>query len=262
MKRRSIGANSSAYLAQNQPVRTSQTTMTPSSLVLLPGLMCDAAVWAPQMRALASRTSCTVMDYGMRSSITAMAQQVLDEAPTPTFALAGHSMGGRIALEIMRLAPQRVERLALLDTGVHPFAGGDAGAKERAGRMALLELAKAQGMRVMGAQWARGMVHESVLGTALFEHILDMLERSSVAQFEAQITALLGRPDAAALLPSITCPTLVLTGREDWWSPPEQHALIAAAIAGAQLTVVEHCGHMSTMEQPDAVNAAMQRWLQ
>jgi pimeloyl-ACP methyl ester carboxylesterase len=127
--------------------------------------------------------------------------------------------------------------------------------------MVLLELAKAQGMRVMGAQWARGMVHESVLDTALFAQILDMLERSSVAQFEAQITALLGRPDAAPVLPAIACPTLVLTGREDWWSPPEQHAQMAAPIATAQLTVVEHCGHMSTLEQPEAVNAALVQWL-
>lgn len=235
--------------------------MTTSQLVLLPGLMCDAAVWAPQVQALQSRATCTVVNYGLRNSIAAMAQQVLDEAPAPTFALAGHSMGGRIALEVMRMAPQRVERLALLDTGVHPFAAGEAGAKERAGRMALLDLAKAQGMRVMGAQWAQGMVHESVLGTTLYEQILDMLERSSVAQFEAQITALLGRPDANPVLPTITCPTLVLTGREDWWSPPEQHAQIAAPIAGAQLTIVERCGHMSTMEQPDAVNAAFAQWL-
>ena len=231
------------------------------TLILLPGLMCDAAAWAPQVQALSAQATCVVPAWGALDSITAMAEHVLATAPTATFALAGHSMGGRIALEVMRLAPQRVERLALLDTGIHPFAAGEAGAKEKAGRMALLELAQNQGMRVMGAQWLRGMVHPSVQGTALFEQILDMLERSSPAQFDAQIAALLGRPDAAPVLPTITCPTLVLTGREDLWSPPDQHAAIASAIPGAKLVIVEQCGHMATVEQPQAVNAAFADWL-
>jgi pimeloyl-ACP methyl ester carboxylesterase len=233
-----------------------------TTLVLLPGLMCDAAVWAPQVQALSAQAHCVVPVWGVLNFISAMAEQVLATAPTPTFSLAGHSMGGRIALEIMRQAPQRVERLALLDTGIHPLAAGEAGAKEKAGRMALLELAQAQGMRVMGAQWARGMVHPGVPGTALFEQVLDMLERSNPAQFEAQITALLGRPDAAPVLPTITCPTLVLCGREDLWSPPEQHAHIANGIAGATLHVIEHCGHMPTVEQPAELNRVLLEWLQ
>ena len=231
------------------------------TLLLLPGLMCDAAAWAPQVQALSTLATCVVPDYGLCDSLTAMAEQVLAAAPTPTFAVAGHSMGGRIALEMLRLAPERVERLALLDTGIHPLAPGEAGAKERAGRMALLALARAQGMRVMGAQWARGMVHPSVPGTPLFDAVLDMLERSSPDQFAAQINALLTRPDAADVLPQIACPTLVLCGREDIWSPPEQHQAIAAAIAGATLCVIERCGHMATVERPDEVNAALVAWL-
>jgi pimeloyl-ACP methyl ester carboxylesterase len=105
------------------------------------------------------------------------------------------------------------------------------------------------------------MVHPSVIGTQLFEKVLSMVARSSPAQFAAQINALLTRPDAAPVLPTITCPALVLTGREDLWSPPAQHATMAEAIAGAQLCIVEQCGHMSTMEQPGAVNAAFATWL-
>jgi pimeloyl-ACP methyl ester carboxylesterase len=231
------------------------------TLVLLPGLVCDRAVWAPQMRALSARMDCHVVDYGLLDSIGAMAQQVLDTAPAPTFALAGHSMGGRVALEVLRRAPERVHHLALLDTGTNPLASGVAGAKEKAGRKILLEIASQQGMRAMATQWARPMIHPSRHGTPLFEAVLDMLERSSAEQFAAQITALLTRPDAGPVLPDITCPTLLLTGREDLWSPPEQHALMAQAIAGAQLRIVEQCGHMSTLEQPDAVNAAFERWL-
>ena len=229
------------------------------TLMLLPGLMCDAAVWAPQVKALSAR--CVVPTWGLRDSLTAMAQQVLAEAPTESFSVAGHSMGGRVALEVMRLAPQRVERLALLDTGTHPLPAGEAGAKERAGRLALLEIARTEGMRAMGRQWARGMVHPSRLDTPLFESILDMIERSNPAQFAAQINALLTRPDAAPVLPTIQCPTLVLCGRDDAWSPPAQHEAMRDAIAGAELCIIEHCGHMCTMEQPQALNDALAAWL-
>jgi pimeloyl-ACP methyl ester carboxylesterase len=232
------------------------------TLVLLPGLMCDAAVWAPQVQALSATHHSMVMDWGLTDSLTAMAQQVLDAAPA-TFALAGHSMGGRVALEVMRLAPERVERLALLDTGVHPLADGEAGAKEKAGRMALLSHAQRAGMRAMGAMWARPMVHPAAVGGPVFEQVLAMLERSSPAQFAAQINALLTRPDAAPVLAGITCPTLVLTGREDAWSPPEQHQAMVDAMQAvqAELVVLEQCGHMATLEQPQAVNAAFARWL-
>jgi pimeloyl-ACP methyl ester carboxylesterase len=231
------------------------------TLLLLPGLMCDASVWAPQVQALSGQAQCVVPDWGLTNSLTAMAQQVLDQAPTTQFALAGHSMGGRVALEVLRLAPERVSRVALMDTGTHPLAAGEAGEKERAGRMALLAQAQTQGMRPMGRQWLRGMVHPQVLETPLFESMLDMIERSSPAQFAAQIQALLGRPDAAPQLAAIQCPTLVLTGRQDLWSPPEQHERIARAIPGAELVIIEDSAHMVMLEQPQAVNAALKTWL-
>ena len=231
------------------------------TLMLLPGLNCDAAVWSPQVQALASQAQCVVPAWGLRNSLTAMAQQVLDEAPSERFNLAGHSMGGRVALEVMRLAPQRVQRLALMSTGVHPLPPGEAGEKERAARMLLLKLAQTQGMRAMAREWARGMVHPDRLDTPLYESVLDMLERGSAAQYAAQIKALLARPDAAPQLPQLRCPTLVLTGREDTWSGPAQHEAMAAAIPGAQLAIVERCGHMCTLEQPQAVNEALADWL-
>ncbi len=232
-----------------------------TTLMLLPGLNCDAAAWAPQVAALQEQAHCIVPAWGLRDSLTAMARQVLDEAPTERFSVAGHSMGGRVALEIMRLAPRRVARLALLDTGTHPLAAGEAGEKERAGRMALLKIAQAQGMRVMAREWAKGMVHPERIGGTIFEEVLAMFDRGSAAQYAAQINALLKRLDAAPLLPGITCPTLVLTGRQDAWSGPAQHEAMAAAIPGAQLLIVEDSGHMSTMEQPQAVSAALSDWL-
>jgi pimeloyl-ACP methyl ester carboxylesterase len=233
-----------------------------NTLIFLPGLVCDRAVWAAQVQALSPRWQCQVPDYGLRDSLTDMARHVLDTAPVQTFALAGHSMGGRVALEVLRLAPGRVQHLALLNTGVHPLLPGEAGAKERAGRMGLLQTAEQKGMRAMAELWAKPMVHPTRHGTPLFEAVLDMLARSSAEQYAAQINALLNRPDASPLLSSIRCPTLVLTGREDLWSPPEQHARMAAAIPAARLCIVEHCGHMSMLEQPQAVNDALQAWLQ
>lgn len=232
------------------------------TLMLLPGLNCDAAVWAPQVAALKGLANCRIPAWGLRDTLTAMAQQVLDETPTERFALAGHSMGGRVALEVMRLAPQRVERLALLDTGTHPLAAGEAGEKEKAGRMALLKIAQEQGMRVMAQEWAKGMVHPDRIGGPIFEEVLAMFDRGSAAQYAAQINALLKRLDAAPLLPGITCHTLVLTGRQDAWSGPAQHEAMAAAIPGAQLVIVEDSGHMTTMEQPQAVSAALANWMQ
>jgi pimeloyl-ACP methyl ester carboxylesterase len=149
----------------------------------------------------------------------------------------------------------------LLDTGTHPLAAGEAGEKEKAGRLALLKIAREQGMRAMAQEWAKGMVHPDRIGSPLFKEVLDMFDRGSAAQYAAQISALLNRLDAAPLLRTIQCPTLVLTGREDAWSGPAQHEAMAAAIAGAQLVIVEHSGHMTTMEQPEAVNRAFVAWL-
>lgn len=231
------------------------------ALVLLPGLMCDRAVWAAQVEALSATHECIVPHYGTLDSLAAMAAQVLREAPPGPLAVAGHSMGGRIAFEMWAQAPQRIERLALLDTSYHPLPEGEDGERERAGRYALLEIARTQGLRTMAREWARGMVHADHLGTPLFEAVLDMFERSSVAAFAAQIEALLARRDATALLATITVPTLVLCGQDDAWSPPSRHAFMHERIAGSTLAVIERCGHMSTMESPAAVTDALRDWL-
>ncbi|MCR5884444.1 alpha/beta hydrolase [Rhizobacter sp. J219] len=230
-------------------------------LVLLPGLLCDRAVWAPQIEGLRHLAECHVAHYGLLDSLGAMARHVLDTVPAERFALAGHSMGGRVAFEVWRQAPGRVTHLALLDTSYHPLAPGEAGENERLGRHTLLDKARREGMRAMADEWARGMVHESRIGGPVFAAILDMFERSTPEVFGAQIKALLDRPDADPLLPTITCPTLVLCGRDDAWSPPARHEHLQARIAGSRLVVVERCGHMSTMEQPEAVTQAFARWL-
>jgi pimeloyl-ACP methyl ester carboxylesterase len=235
--------------------------MRRANLLLLPGLLCDSTVWRDQIRGLGSHADCHVPDYGSRDSLTAMAHHVLASAPGGSFALAGHSMGGRVALEVVRLAPHRVERIALLDTGYQRLPTGAAGEQEKAGRMALLEQARAAGMRVMGQAWARGMVHATRLGTPVFDEILDMIERRTPAIFAAQIEALLHRPDATSVLKGLAGPTLVACGRDDQWSPLARHRQMAALIPGARLAVIEDSGHMTTMEQPEAVTRLLLQWL-
>jgi pimeloyl-ACP methyl ester carboxylesterase len=232
------------------------------NLLLLPGLLCDDAAWAPMLPHVRRVADCTVADYADETSLGAMAERVLASAP-PRFAVAGHSMGGRVALEIVRRAPGRVERLALLDTGCRARPSGPAGDAERAGRLALLATAREHGMRAMARTWVQPMVHPDRLADALLiEPILDMFARRTPQQFANQIEALLGRPDATDVLGAVTCPALVLCGREDAWAAPPQHEEMAALIPGGRLTIIEHCGHMAPMERPDAVGAALAAWLQ
>ena len=234
-------------------------TLDPT-VALLPGLLCDEAVWAAQCQALPGRR-CMVPSYGRRDSIEAMARGVLDQLPDQHFALAGHSMGARVALEVMRLAPQRVVRLALFDTGLDAIASGPDGERERAQRHALLALARAQGMRAMGLQWAPNMVLPAHRGAPLFERILAMIERQTPEVFELQIRALLGRPDARTVFASIGCPVLIGCGRQDAWSPLARHQQMQRLLPGSRLVVIEDSGHMAPMEQPAAVTRALVEWL-
>jgi pimeloyl-ACP methyl ester carboxylesterase len=232
------------------------------SLVLVPGLLCDATVWREQVAALSAPYSLHIASHGLSDTLGEMAERILDTAP-PAFSLAGHSMGGRVALEVLRRAPARVLRLALLDTGFEALHPGEAGERERAGRYRLLDIARRDGMLVMGREWARGMVHPSrLIDNALMDAIHQMIARAPLAQFEAQINALLQRPDCTGLLAQIRVPTLLLCGHEDSWSPLARHIEMAQRIPGNVLVDVPECGHMSTMERPHAVTAALQDWME
>jgi pimeloyl-ACP methyl ester carboxylesterase len=231
-------------------------------LVLLPGLVCDAAVWAHAQTTLAAHADVHIASYGQLASLPAMAEKVLDEI-AGGFAIAGHSMGGRVALEIFRRAPGRVTAIALLDTGTQPLAADDAGEREVAGRYELLEIARTRGMAAMAERWVRGMVWPPRLAeSALIAGIVAMFARSTAEVFAAQIRALIARPDAGGLLAAISVPSLVLCGADDSWAPAARHRDMAASIAGARLAIVPECGHMSTLERPEAVTQALAQWLE
>lgn len=226
------------------------------ALYLLCGLLCDDVVWAAQAEALRSRYDVRIVSFQDFDSIAAMAAHVLSQAP-PVFALAGHSMGGRVALEVVRQAPGRVERLALLDTG---YEAATAGEPEK--RAVLVDQALKEGIDSIAATWGLPMLapaHRT--DTALVDSVLAMVGRMSGAIYAGQTRALLGRPDATDVLKRLTCPTLILCGLQDGWSPPARHELMAQMVPHAVLRLIDDCGHMSMMEQPGAVLAALEAWL-
>ncbi|HEY0300904.1 MAG TPA: alpha/beta fold hydrolase [Rhizomicrobium sp.] len=224
---------------------------------LLPGLLCDAAIWRSQVRMLSGSGDVRVPHFFGYDSIPAMARAVLSMAPE-RFSLAGHSMGGRVAIEIVHQAPERVERLALLDTGVHAVRPAEAEARQE-----LVELAFSQGMEALAARWIPPMIApERAEDATLVEEITAMVCRATPLIFTRQIRALLARPPAMPVLPGIACPVQVIVGRQDGWSPVAQHEEIVAAVPGAKISVIEDCGHMAPLEQPKAVGDILAAWLQ
>jgi pimeloyl-ACP methyl ester carboxylesterase len=226
------------------------------TLYLLCGVLCDEEVWRGQLPALRAQYDVRVVSFQAFDTLVAMAEHVLESAPD-RISLAGHSMGGRVALEVYRRAPGRVARLALLDTGFEP-----ASPDEVPKRGALVKLATAEGIEAIAETWARPMIGRSNQGDAeLLARIIRMVGRMSPQIYARQTRALLSRPDAADVLATIACPTLVLCGQEDAWSPPERHRRLAEMIPGAQLRLIDHCGHMSMMERPAAVQTALADWM-
>ena len=226
-------------------------------LILLPGLLCDATVWAPQKDALSGefQIAAWLHSYG-HDSLAGMAREVLKAAP-PRFALAGHSMGGRVALEIMRTAPERVERLALLDTTATP-----ATPDEPDKRREMIELARIEGMPALAERWLPMIVHPSRLNQPDFMAPLSaMICRATPEIYARQVQALLNRPDYRPILPQIACPTLIACGRDDLWSPVAAQQEIAAAIRSAKFALIDNCGHMATVEAPSEVTGLLRHWL-
>lgn len=226
------------------------------TILLIPGLTCDARFWAHQRRALSGFGEVVVPRLGDHDSITAMAEAILSDTAGP-LDVVGHSMGGRVAFDIVRIAPARVRSLAVLDTGAHP-ADDD----EPEARRARLELAEEEGMEALAADWVPAMLHPDRRDDrVLVGDISDMVTSFSVVQYRGQIRALLERRDARPTLASVECPMLVACGRADEWSPLGQHRDIAEAVPGTRLAVIEDAGHMVAMEQPEATSDLLAEWL-
>lgn len=223
-------------------------------LLFLPGLVCDARIYRPQLAVFSD--SRAVDGYDRADSLADMARAALAQAPD-SFDLFGHSMGGRVALEVYRLAPRRVRRLALVSTGVHGLMQGEA--KKR---RSLQQIGWDKGFEALIDTWLPPLVAPANRkNPAIYRPLRQMNVEAGQEVFDAQIHALVSRPEVEDLLPRIDCPVLVMTGELDTWAPPAQHAEIAAVIPNSELVIVPGAGHMIQIEAPDAVNAAITDWL-
>ncbi|MFH0777152.1 MAG: alpha/beta fold hydrolase [Candidatus Eisenbacteria bacterium] len=230
--------------------------MNKLNLLLLPGLLNDARLWKDQVSKLSEMVTASVADLTGADSVTSLAAAALTQAPRIRFALAGLSMGGYVALEIMRQAPDRVLALALLDTTARPDTPAAIEARRN-----LMQLAESNFPAVMETLLPR-QVHPSRLSdTSLVEVIGAMANSVGKEAFLRQQRAMIGRIDSRPSLPQIWCPTLVLCGREDVITPVEVHEEMAAGIHGSSLAILEECGHLSTLEQPEQVTDALREWL-
>lgn len=234
-------------------------TNSPDSLpiVLVPGLNCSARLYAEQIPALWRFGPVVVADHTRDDSIAAIARRILAAAP-PLFALAGLSMGGYIAFEIMRRAPQRVAKLALMDTGARPET-----AEQTARREAPMALARAGNLiRVADNSFVFFVHPDRHTDVALRDAVRAMAEDVGAPAYLRQQQAIMARPDSRPGLSAIACPTLILVGAQDRGTPPELAQEIAAGIADLRLVVVPDCGHLSTIERPEAVTEALVEWMQ
>jgi pimeloyl-ACP methyl ester carboxylesterase len=225
-------------------------------IVLVPGLNCSARLYAEQIPPLWQFGPVTVADHRRDDSIPAVAQRVLAAAP-PLFALAGLSMGGYIAFEIVRQAPARVAKLALLDTG----AGAEV-PERTAQRKPLIEMAGQGRFAEITDDQFPLLVHRKRHGDAALKALVRaMNEETGPDAYVRQQRAIIGRPDSRPGLAAIACPALVLVGDDDRLTPPALAREMAAGIPGARLVVVADSGHLSTLEQPQAVTAALVEWM-
>jgi pimeloyl-ACP methyl ester carboxylesterase len=225
-------------------------------LVLVPGLTCTPLLYAPQIPALWPFGPVTVADHRRDADMAAIAARILENAP-PRFALAGLSMGGYVAFAMMRLAPGRIVKLALLDTSARADTP-----EQSEGRKT--QIAMAQSGRygeIPDLAIPRYLNAKHQRDERLTNIVRQMIAATGPDAFVRQLNAIMSRPDSRPLLASIRCPTLVVVGDADAATPPELNKEIADGIPGAKFVVVPDSGHLTTLEQPEAVNAALTGWL-
>jgi pimeloyl-ACP methyl ester carboxylesterase len=230
---------------------------SPLPTVLVPGLNCSARLYAAQIPALWPFGPVTVGHHTRDDSMAAIAQRILADAP-PRFAVVGLSMGGYIVFEMLRQAPERIAKIALLDTGSR--ADAPAQTERRNGQIALAQSGRFA--EVQDALWPI-LVHKDRHNDRELRKVVDLMAQETGPEaFVRQQTALKNRPDSRPGLGAIRCPALVLVGDGDVLTPPELAQEIAAGIPGATLVTVPGSGHLSTLERPDAVNEALVRWME
>jgi pimeloyl-ACP methyl ester carboxylesterase len=231
--------------------------MSPANLIILPGLLEDADAFEAVIAQTADLAATVVADLTRADSIAALAREALKQAPDGPLALAGHSMGGYVALEIMRQAPGRIARLALINTHARPDS-----AEATENRRRLMKLADTDFEAVVSALMPKLMTPEHLKDPVLTGIIGAMALATGKEGFKRQQAAIIGRADSRPSLKDIRCPTLVIAARNDALMPVELLEELAGGIPGARLAIVEDSGHMASIEQPDEVAALLRAWLE
>ena len=229
--------------------------MTP--LVLIPGMMCDARLFGPQIAAFSGWRTLVCMPIVGRASVKDLAADVLANAPK-RFALAGLSMGGIVAMEILRQEPKRVDRIALMDT--NPLAEDD---QIKALRLPQMVKVRAGALgTVMRDEMKPHYLSETPQRQSILDLCMEMALSLGPHVFLDQSRALMDRPDQTDILRALDVPSLILCGRDDALCPVSRHELMAALIPNAHLEIIEGAGHLPTLEKPNLTNAALARWLE
>jgi len=227
------------------------------TLYLLPGLLCDRSLWRHQIETLSLDYDVRVPDFSNDDSMSGFAERVLEDAPKE-FSVAALSMGAYVALELWEKAADRIKRLAFLDAS--PYADMPEHAQFRE---ATITLAKDQGVGEVAETVLPKLIHPSRFNDEELVKLIDaMAHRVGVDGFIQQQTALLNRKDYFTSLKNIDCPVLVIVGRQDAMTPPKVSKLIVEEISNSSLVEIENCGHLSSMEQPEAVSALLRYWMQ
>jgi pimeloyl-ACP methyl ester carboxylesterase len=225
-------------------------------LILVSGLLCDDALWAPQSEWLSDIADISVGETQIDDGFPEMAERILEAAP-PRFALGGLSMGGYVCMEIMRQAPERIERLALFDT-----SGRADTADQMKRRKAMIELATIGKFKGITPRLLPLLIHKDrQTDENLTRRVIEMAGRVGQAGFLRQQTAIMHRPDRRAEMAMYDLPTIVVCGRQDALTPLDLHEEMAGLVPHARLCLIEECGHLSTLEQSHAVTALMRDWL-
>ena len=229
----------------------------PLPIVLIPGLLCSPRLYGEQLPELWRFGPLFIADHTRDDSVAGMARRILAAAP-PRFALAGLSMGGYVAFEIMRTSPERVARLALLDTAARPDTP-----EQSDRRRAQIALAQSGRFGEVLDQLFPVWVHRARRSDEALRRVVQrMAEETGTEAFARQQTAILTRPDSRPGLAGIRCPTLVLVGDGDEATPPDRAAEMANGIAAARLVTIPECGHLSPLERPQHVTRALVEWLE
>lgn len=233
------------------------TNLDKQPLLLVPGVLCDRLLWSAQIEALSPYADISVPDHTRHNSMSGIAKDILAHAP-PRFSIAGLSMGGFIIFELWRQAPDRIQRIALLNTNARPADPEF----ELPICEQLLEQARTEGVAAVAETLIPHFLSPPCQDNeAMRQIVFAMAEVTGVENMRNQMQACMKRPNSCPDLPGLSAPALIISGLDDPLTPPEQHEEMAELLPNASFEIIDDCGHLSTIEQPDAVNALLQDWL-